>query len=74
MASDFPERLLTVNEASEALRVGPRTLRRRLEDGSVRGVRIGPAVRVPESEVRRILSSSLHLAASELERLASHGT
>src|SRR4051812_23859858 len=52
--------LLTVRETAQALRVSEEPIRRRFDDGDVRGVRLG--------SVRRIL-------ASELERLASpaHG-
>ena len=55
------ERVLTVAEAAERLRTSEETIRRWLRDGKLRGVRIGSTRvgwRIPESEVRRLLSGS----------------
>jgi excisionase family DNA binding protein len=54
-----PRAFVTVREAAETLDVSPETIRRRLDDGSLLGHRLG--------SVRRV-------AASELERLAPNGT
>jgi len=53
------EQFLTVPEVAERLRMNPETIRVWLRDGRLRGVRPGgkrAGWRVPESEVRRILS------------------
>ena len=53
------EHVLTVAEAAQRLRVSQETIRRWLRDGQLHGVRIGSTRvgwRIPESEVRRLLS------------------
>ncbi len=52
------ERMLTVPEVSEWLRVPEATVRRMLRDGRLRGSRLGGTRlgwRIPESAVRRML-------------------
>jgi excisionase family DNA binding protein len=46
MAIDHSERLLTVDEVAERLRVHPITVRRHIKAGRLRAVRIGRSVRV----------------------------
>lgn len=46
------DQLLTVEQAALRLRVHPRTVRRHLKDGTLRGVKRGNFWRVPESAVR----------------------
>ena len=61
------ERFLTVPEVAERLRMNPETIRVWLREGRLRGVRPGgkrAGWRIPESEVRRILSGG-HSAASD---------
>ena len=53
------ERALTVAQVAERLATRPETVRRWLRDGRLRGVRLGgrkTGWRIPESEVRRLLS------------------
>jgi excisionase family DNA binding protein len=53
------ERVLTVREAAERLRVTEESVRRWLRAGRLRGVMIGgqrSGYRIPESEVERLLS------------------
>ena len=55
------ERLLTVKEVAERLRVHPVTIRRWLLEGRIRGSQPGGAKigwRIPESEVTRILEET----------------
>jgi len=52
------ERVLTVAEVAERLRLGEETVRRWLRQGKLRGTKLGPTsagYRIPESEVQRIL-------------------
>jgi excisionase family DNA binding protein len=59
MTIDRSERLLTVAEVAERLRVHPITVRRHIKAGRLRAVRIGRSVRVPEAELRKLSSGSL---------------
>src|SRR6476659_8906331 len=46
--------LLTVNEAAEALRVAPVTIRRYITKGRLHAVRVGRGIRIDKSEVERL--------------------
>lgn len=52
--------LLTVTEAADRLRLSPRTIRRRIADGSLDIVRFGRSIRITETDltsfIRRHLS------------------
>lgn len=49
--------IVTVNEAAAILRVSRESVRRRIQDGTLRAVRIGPrALRVAASDVRALLA------------------
>ena len=50
------EKLLTVPEVAEALRVSVRTVYNLLEAGALRGVRVGRAWRVPESALEELIA------------------
>jgi len=50
--------LLRVKQAAELLGVSPRALRRAIQGGQVKAVRLG-WLRVPRSEVERLLGGSL---------------
>ena len=50
------EKLLTVPEVAEALRVSVRTVYNLLEAGALRGVRVGRAWRGPESALEEFIS------------------
>jgi excisionase family DNA binding protein len=53
------ERVLTVTEAADRLRLKPDSLRRWLRDGKIKGVWMGSdraGYRITESEVERILT------------------
>ncbi|MEX1254867.1 MAG: helix-turn-helix domain-containing protein [Dehalococcoidia bacterium] len=56
MAIERPERLLTVKEVAERLRVHPITVRRHIKAGRLSAVRIGRSVRVPEAELTKLSS------------------
>jgi excisionase family DNA binding protein len=58
MANEQSDRLLTVAEVAERLRVHPITVRRHIKDGRLRAVRVGRAVRVRESDLEAFLSST----------------
>ena len=51
-----PRRGLSIPEACEILGVSRATIYRRINDGSVRVVRLGGRVIVPSTEIDRILS------------------
>lgn len=48
-------RLLTTGEVAEALRVSAETIRRHVGDGTIRAVTIGRLIRIPASELDRLL-------------------
>ncbi|HEV8636988.1 MAG TPA: AAA family ATPase [Chloroflexota bacterium] len=50
------ETLLSTHEVAERLQVDPKTIRRYLQAGKLRGTRIGRDYRIPESSVRALLS------------------
>lgn len=55
------ERLLTVREVAEMLRLRPTTIRTWIREGKIRAIFLGSdsaGYRIPESEVRRILSQA----------------
>jgi excisionase family DNA binding protein len=55
-----PDRLLTVSEVAELLRMHRESVRRWLRDGRLKGGRIGGrrlGYRIPESEVRRVIAA-----------------
>ena len=55
------ERLLTVKEVAERLRANPQTIRKWLREGKLSGSMPGErssAIRIPESEVTRLLSGA----------------
>lgn len=45
---------LRIADAARELGLHPETLRRRVHDGSIAFVRIGPSIRIPAAEVRRL--------------------
>lgn len=48
--------VLTISEATEALRIGATTLRAAIKEGEIRSVRIRGTLRIPRYEVERLLS------------------
>ena len=61
------ERVLTVPEVAERLRINEETVRRWLRTGKIQGVRLGgtrAGYRIPESEVARLLSPEQGKAAA----------
>jgi excisionase family DNA binding protein len=52
--------LLTVAETAHRLRVSEETVRRRFDDGSLRGVRLGSVRRILANEIDRLLDDSAH--------------
>ena len=45
-------------ELADALRVHPETIRRRIADGTIRAMAIGRVLRVPATELERLLDQS----------------
>jgi excisionase family DNA binding protein len=44
--------LLTISEAASLLRVNPRTILRRVNDGTISSIRIGGIIRIPREQFR----------------------
>jgi excisionase family DNA binding protein len=53
--------LLKVAEVAVALRVSGETIRRRVADGTIRGVVLGRVIRIPRGELERLLDDSAHV-------------
>ena len=55
---ELPERLLSIKEAADALRIGRSTLYDQLDAGTIRSVRVGPRRRLfPVSAIAEYLST-----------------
>jgi len=54
--------LLTVDETAEALALSRSTIYRLLKSGDLVATRIGTAVRIPESYVRRFVDTRIRVA------------
>ena len=54
--------LLTVDETAEALAVSRSTIYRLLKSGDLVATRIGTAVRIPESSLRRFVDARIRTA------------
>ena len=54
--------LLTVDETAEALTVSRSTIYRLLKSGDLVATRIGTAVRIPESSLRRFVDARIRTA------------
>lgn len=52
----MPEQLLTVGETAAVWAVSPRTVRRLIEAGEIKALRVGSQVRIRESELNRYLA------------------
>jgi len=57
--------LLTLTDAAATLSLGKTTLRKLIDAGDIRVVRIGGLVRVPRSEIQRWIESQLQTAAKD---------
>jgi excisionase family DNA binding protein len=57
--------LLTIPEFAAALRVKPSCVRRWVSESKITFVHVGRLVRIPASEVKRIVSIGTHLAARQ---------
>ena len=49
------DRLLTIKEVAEYLRVDPKTVRRRIDDGDLAAHKVGRPWRIAESDLRKYL-------------------
>jgi excisionase family DNA binding protein len=60
--------LLTVKEVAEKLKVSKRTIHNWIDEGVIRAVKLrdGLAVRIPLSEVERIIKEALEISPKEL--------
>jgi excisionase family DNA binding protein len=56
--TDDAPALLTVAEVAAALRVSDETIRRRIGDGTIAGLRLGSVLRVPARELERVLEDA----------------
>lgn len=56
--------LLTLSDAAATLSLGKTTLRKLIDGGEIRVVRIGGLVRVPRSEIQRWIESQLQATGS----------
>jgi excisionase family DNA binding protein len=54
--AEKPDVPFTAEEAAEALRVHPKTLKRWLAEGKIKGHRLGRIWRIPRSEITRLLN------------------
>ncbi len=52
---DWPERILTVAEVSKILRIGEKTVRDLLRDGTLPGIKVGKAWRIPEEDFKKYI-------------------
>jgi excisionase family DNA binding protein len=66
---DIPT-LLTVREFAEAVRISEQTIRRRVNDGTLQAVKLGALMRIPTSELERLLGEP---AAGEAFRVDIDG-
>jgi excisionase family DNA binding protein len=53
-----PHELVTVREAAHRLAVSPETIRRRVADGTLSSVRLGPTVRIFAADVDAIFADA----------------
>ena len=67
-------KLLTVQEAAEALRLQPATIRAMLLRRRINSIRVGRAVRIPESEFESLWREGLRPAKRPLEKGGSMGS
>ncbi len=51
----FEAQVVPVSTACKVLSISRTTASRRIADGSIHAIRIGPTIRVPVSELRRLL-------------------
>ena len=61
-------KLLTVAEVAEALRIKPATVRSWLLRGKINSYRVGRAVRIEEAEIERLLKEGRRPAKEKDER------
>jgi excisionase family DNA binding protein len=52
--TDTPQ-VVTIAEACSVLQISRATASRRIADGSIHAIRIGPTIRIPVVELRRLL-------------------
>ena len=64
----MPSRLLTPMEVAAVLRVSHRTVVRWLQQGRLRGIRVGRQWRIPEEELQAILAPLYGEGAKEERR------
>ncbi len=60
-----PGNLVTLQAAAELLKVSPKTLRRRIADGTVTGYRVGRLIRVDLDELGRALVRAIPTRRTE---------
>ena len=57
--ADSGERLLTVEKAAELLALGKSTLWAHVASGGIRSIRLGRGLRIPSSELARVMAEGL---------------
>ena len=51
-----PPAVITVDEAAELLRTGPKAVRRAVQDGSIPSLRVGRHIRIPYAALMRLIN------------------
>ena len=59
--------LYTVREIADTLRIHPRTAYRLIQEGKVRGIKVGSQWRVPESSLLEYIESGLRVSRSGIK-------
>jgi excisionase family DNA binding protein len=65
--------LMTIQEAADALRVAPVTIRRYIRSGRLRAVKVGRGVRIDKSEVESLPEPSSSSSSSEFDWVPPSG-
>ncbi|WP_320006907.1 helix-turn-helix domain-containing protein [Maridesulfovibrio sp.] len=60
--------LYTVREIADTLRIHPRTAYRLIQEGKIRGIKVGSQWRVPESSLLEYIESGLKAAPKKAKR------
>lgn len=60
MPSTIPPQLHTLEDAAKRLSCCTRTIKREIDRGRIRAVRLGRAIRISEAELRRLVDEGTH--------------
>ncbi len=56
-AAADPPAVITVDEAAELLRTGPKAVRRAVQDGTIPSLRVGRHIRIPYAALMRLINN-----------------